>query len=82
MLQVKPDIFNKMGPTLLDPKMAVSLAPQCFHNLIFPDALDAANGDFMFGKLPYYFGAGVLFVTGEIFRSKFWVSKAKTLVCS
>ena len=63
-VQVKPDIFNKMGPTLLDPKMAVCLAPQCFHNIIYPDALDAANGDFMFGKLPFYFGAGVLFVTG------------------
>lgn len=63
-VQVKPDIFNKMGPCLFDQKTAVCLAPQCFHNVIYPDALDAANGDFMFGKLPFYFGAGVLFVTG------------------
>ena len=53
-----------MGPCLYDQKTAVCLAPQCFHNIIYPDALDAANGDFMFGKLPFYFGAGVLFVTG------------------
>jgi hypothetical protein len=62
---VKPDIFNKMGPCMLDERMAVCLAPQCFHNLVYPDALDAANGDFMFGRLPYYFGAGVSFVTGS-----------------
>jgi cellulose synthase/poly-beta-1,6-N-acetylglucosamine synthase-like glycosyltransferase len=62
---VKPDIFNKMGPCMLDARMAVCLAPQCFHNLVYPDALDAANGDFMFGRLPYYFGAGVSFVTGS-----------------
>lgn len=49
---------------MLDERVAVCLVPQCFHNLIYPDALDAANGDFMFGRLPFFFGAGVLFVTG------------------
>ena len=63
-LQVKPDVFNKMGPCMVNENTAVCLVPQCFHNTIHPDALDAANGDFMFGKLPFYFGAGVLFVTG------------------
>jgi hypothetical protein len=66
-MQVKPEIFNKMGPCMLDERVAVCLAPQCFHNLIYPDGLDAANGDFMFGRLPYFFGAGVLFVTGARF---------------
>ena len=61
---MKPDIFNKMAPCMLDERVAVCLVPQCFHNLIHPDALDAANGDFMFGRLPFFFGAGVLFVTG------------------
>ena len=65
---MKPDIFNRMGPTMLDEHVAVCLVPQCFHNLIHPDALDAANGDFMFGRLPFFFGAGVLFVTGTSSR--------------
>ena len=61
---MKLDVFNKMGPCMINDRTAVCLVPQCFHNTIHPDALDAQNGDFMFGKLPFYFGAGVLFVTG------------------
>eukprot|EP00892_Ulva_mutabilis_P006100 jgi/Ulvmu1/3862/UM018_0081.1 len=60
----KPDIFNKMGPCMLDEAVAVTLVPQWFHNLIFPDAFDSANADFMFAKMPYCFGAGMCYITG------------------
>jgi cellulose synthase/poly-beta-1,6-N-acetylglucosamine synthase-like glycosyltransferase len=29
-----------------------------------PDAIDAANKNFMFGQLPYVFGSGCCFITG------------------
>ena len=61
---VKPDIFNKMAPCMLDEAVAVTLVPQWFHNLIFPDAFDSANADFMFSKMPYCFGAGMCYITG------------------
>lgn len=37
---------------------------QAFHNVIEPDAIDAANKNFMFGQLPYVFGSGCCFITG------------------
>lgn len=61
---VKPEIFNKMAPCMLDEAVAVTLVPQWFHNLIFPDAFDSANADFMFSKMPYCFGAGMCYITG------------------
>jgi cellulose synthase/poly-beta-1,6-N-acetylglucosamine synthase-like glycosyltransferase len=39
-------------------------AVQSFHNVIVPDAFDAANMNFMFGQLPYVFGSGCCFITG------------------
>lgn len=62
---VKPDIFNKMAPCMLDEAVAVTLVPQWFHNLIFPDAFDSANADFMHAKMPYCFGAGMCYITGS-----------------
>jgi cellulose synthase/poly-beta-1,6-N-acetylglucosamine synthase-like glycosyltransferase len=37
---------------------------QAFHNVIKPDAFDAANTNFMYGQLPYVFGSGCCFITG------------------
>jgi cellulose synthase/poly-beta-1,6-N-acetylglucosamine synthase-like glycosyltransferase len=61
---VKPDIFNRMGPCMMDEEVAVTLVPQRFHNTLLPDAFDFANAHFMFTILPYYFGAGTCFITG------------------
>ena len=61
---VKPDIFDKMAPCMLDESLAVLLAPQRFHNVIQPDFFDTANSDFMVGKMPYRFGAGMCYITG------------------
>jgi hypothetical protein len=60
----KPDIFNRMGPCMLDENVAVTLVPQWFHNMVFPDAFDSANADFMLSKMPYAFGAGLCYITG------------------
>jgi cellulose synthase/poly-beta-1,6-N-acetylglucosamine synthase-like glycosyltransferase len=61
---VKPDIFNRMGPCMLDENIAVTLVPQRFHNTLLPDAFDFANAHFMFSILPYRFGGGQCFITG------------------
>ena len=34
----KPELFNKMGPCMRDPDVAVTLVPQWFHNLVLPGA--------------------------------------------
>ena len=61
---MKPDIFNMMSPCMRDPRVAVTLAPQTFHNLLRPDWTDGANADFNLAKMPYSFGAGNSFITG------------------
>lgn len=62
----KPEIFNKMSPCMLDERVAVTLAPQHFHNNLRPDTFDAANMDFMITKMPFGFGAGLCYITGEL----------------
>jgi cellulose synthase/poly-beta-1,6-N-acetylglucosamine synthase-like glycosyltransferase len=32
----KPEIFNRMGPCMRDRKVAVTLVPQSFHNVVYP----------------------------------------------
>jgi hypothetical protein len=35
----KPEMFNKMGPCMRDLNVGVCLAPQWFHNLVYPGML-------------------------------------------
>ena len=62
----KPEIFNRMGPCMLDERVAVVLVPQHFHNQLYPDTFDSANKDFMVTKMPYGFGAGLCYITGTV----------------
>jgi hypothetical protein len=62
---VEPEFFAKTCAVMLDPDVAVCLVPQSFHNEVHPDCFDNANYNFMFRLMPYYFGAGCCFVTGE-----------------
>lgn len=62
---VKPDIYNKMAACMLgDMNMAVVLVPQSFFNLIMPDSFDTAGKDFTFIKMPFAFGASIIYITG------------------
>lgn len=69
---VTREFFNKVCSVMIDPKNAVCLVPQAFHNTLEPDFLDNANKMFMYGLLPYFFGLGSTFITGTNFmvRSK------------
>eukprot|EP00892_Ulva_mutabilis_P012255 jgi/Ulvmu1/9401/UM051_0029.1 len=77
---VKPDIYNRMAPCMLhDMNMAVVLVPQSFFNLIIPDSFDTAGKDFTFIKMPFAFGASIIYITGTNFfmraRAAFDVSE-------
>lgn len=65
---VRPDFFRKTGPVMLDEAVAVAVVPQHFHNVVSPDAFDSGNGEVMYVKQPYRFGAGMCFVTGVEFE--------------
>lgn len=54
---------------MLDPRQAVCMTPQAFHNAIKPDFFDNQNKYFAYGALPYKFGAGCCFITGARPRS-------------
>jgi hypothetical protein len=60
----KPEVFNKMGPCMIDEQVGVVLVPQHYHNQLYPDTFDSANMDFMVTKMPYGFGAGQCLITG------------------
>jgi cellulose synthase/poly-beta-1,6-N-acetylglucosamine synthase-like glycosyltransferase len=64
---VTRDFFNKVCAVMIDPRNAVCLVPQAFHNALEPDFLDNANKMFMYGLLPYFFGLGSTFITGTNF---------------
>lgn len=61
---VRPEFFIKTSPVMLDEEVAVAVVPQHFHNVVSPDAFDSGNGEAMYVKQPYRFGAGMCFVTG------------------
>ena len=62
---IKPDIYNRMAPCMIaDMNIAVVLVPQSFFNLIMPDSFDTAGKDFTFIKMPFAFGASIIYITG------------------
>lgn len=65
----KPQLFNRVGPCMLDEAVSAAVVPPAFHDVAAADVFDSDNADMMHGRLPYAFGAGQILVPGALPRA-------------